>query len=160
VENWAGYGGGPGTVYVVLDRFTPDPADFPFQLRTISVQVPKLPGEPFRLAVYSDPDGDPSNGATLEATYDAILAAGWSWSVHQLDPPVTLRGPGDVLLARTGAEGILFGLDESTITRRTWRGRWPDAASAQALALPPTEFFGIIDDGAILVGTALIRGSN
>jgi len=161
IENWAGFGGPTGRVYVVLDRFTPDPADFPFQLRTIRLQVPNLSGTPIRLAVYSDPDGDPSNGATLEGTYDVVLAAGWSWSVHELDPPVTLHGPGDVLIAQIGTTSILFGIDESTVTRRTWWGSWADATAAEGLPLPPGLGFALLgDDGFTSTGTLSMRGSN
>jgi len=161
VENWAGFGGGAERIYLALDQFTPDPADFPFQLRTISLQVPNLAGTPVRLAVYSDPDGNPANGATLEATYDVVLAAGWSWSVHQLDPPVTLRGPGDVLIAQVTTESVLFGLDETTLAHRTWWGFWSDATAAQGLPLPANPVFGLLgEQGSTLAGTVLIRGSN
>ena len=63
-----------------------------------SLDVPL--GGDVELAVYLDPDGDPTNGAELLATYDETIqvADGDTFSIYTLDPPVTILDPGDVLI--------------------------------------------------------------
>jgi hypothetical protein len=93
------------TQFVMLNRFTPAAEDFPFRLRTVEVAFfTHNAGLPIRLAIYSDADGDPANGATLQLVEDVTVlnngdeVAGMTWSVYQLAHPVTLQGPGDVLV--------------------------------------------------------------
>ncbi len=111
---------------IVLNRFTPAAEDFPFQLRTIRVFTEGVSETPLRLAVYSDADGDPANGATLEAFYDVSVPAHglFDWAALELKDPVTLRGPGDVLIAVVSPEpgwGWFF-FDSAPATGRTWWG--------------------------------------
>ncbi len=111
---------------IVLNRFTPAAEDFPFQLRTIRVFTDATSELPVRLAVYSDADGDPSNGATLEASYDVSVRtdAPFGWVAIDLTDPVTLRGPGDVLVAVVSLkpERHFFFFDGAPKAGRTWWG--------------------------------------
>jgi hypothetical protein len=53
-----------------------------------------------QLVVYLDPDGDPTNGANLLATYDETVQAvdGDTFSVYPLATPLEIDAAGDVLI--------------------------------------------------------------
>jgi hypothetical protein len=119
---------GPGG-HVVLNRLSPAPEDFPFELRRLHVTFPwSLPvGTPVRLVVYTDTDGDPTNGATLEAVLDVTsLANDGAWSYYVLPSPVTVRGPGDVLVGQVSRcdETSATAHDTNSAAGRTWIGGW------------------------------------
>lgn len=76
----------------------------PFALEEIWVLFPSgadIPlGGNVQLVVFLDPDGDPSNGADLLATYDETIQAadGDTFSVYTLTPALEVPGGGDVLI--------------------------------------------------------------
>ena len=106
---------GDGGQFVWLNRFTPDPADFPLKLEEVWVQYGTtgvVVGSDIDLVIHEDTDGDgnPGTGAVHVATYDVTVLAADSvtWSEYTLSPPIILYGPGDVLIGainRYGTEG-------------------------------------------------------
>jgi hypothetical protein len=97
-----------GGQFIWLNRFTPDPADFPFVLDQVSVLFSTEVGvnisDTIDIYLYEDTDGDgdPGTGASLLQSLDdaAVQAAdSVTWSNYPVDPPVILNGPGDVLIA-------------------------------------------------------------
>jgi subtilisin family serine protease len=158
--------------FIWLNRFTPQPADFPFAINQIQVFFDKLKGvyfdDPIDLVVYQDTDGDPSNGGVLLATFhEKVKAAdGVTWSVYDLPSPVLITGPGDVLIgvinryAQSGVSPASYPatLDTDVPKQRSWIGWWvadpPDPA-----ILPPDQVFHLIDVDIPPGGNWLIRAS-
>lgn len=101
-EGVFGFSGGTARQFLWFNRFA-DPG--PFTLEEIWVLFPSGMDVPLdgdvQLAVYLDPDGDPTTGAQLLATYDDAtiqVADGDTFSIYPLDPPVNILDPGDVLI--------------------------------------------------------------
>ncbi len=124
---------GIGGSFIWLNRFTPSPIEFPFDLTQIHVAflggAGVDVGEQINLYVYEDTDGDgdPSN-ATLAAAYSAPVVALNAFNVYTLPTPLALNGPGDVLIgvfnvtAGTNAGEFPAVLDETTSQQRSWIG--------------------------------------
>ena len=162
-----------GVQFIWLNRFTPDPADFPFQLEQISVifgDEGVNVGDAVDLLVYEDTDGDgdPSN-ATLLATYhETVQAADMvTWNDYILPAPLPLYGPGDVLIGvinryQPGTGGGLLdypaAIDETASQYRSWAGWWTVEPAPDPAILPPDAAWGIIDDFGI-PGNWMVRGS-
>ncbi|HZD55809.1 MAG TPA: hypothetical protein VE136_03750, partial [Anaerolineales bacterium] len=156
-----------------LNRFTPDPSEFPFTLEQIQVlfyddvfgTYNVGVGDAIDLVVYQDADGNPANGATLLATFhDTVKAVdGSTWSVYNLSSPVVVNGPGDVLIGvinRYVNDGVTLksypaGLDTSSSGGRSWIGWWSGSPPDPAV-LPPDVYFDVIS--SILPGNWLVRG--
>jgi PKD repeat protein/N-acetylneuraminic acid mutarotase len=150
-DNYIGLNDGTfGYQFLWLNRFTPDAADFPFDLNQISVVLGSTGvavGDPIDLVVYQDTDGDgdPSNAAWL-ATYNVTVQYndGATWNDYLLVTPLTLTGPGDVLIGvinRYQVSGVdpsdfPAALDQTATQQRSWVAAWsgdpPDPA-----VLPP-----------------------
>jgi uncharacterized repeat protein (TIGR01451 family) len=174
-ETNLGVTSGPGGVsfqFIWLNRFTPDPAVFPLTLQQIQVffadgDQGASPGDAIDLAVYQDGDANPANGATWLATVNATVEAadGATWSVYNLDPALTISGPGDVLIGvinRYVNSGITpsnypAALDESASQRRSWVGWWDAGDPPDPALLPPAGTFTLVDDLG-LPGNWMIRG--
>ena len=136
--NFNALGAGSGTFFVYLNRFTPDPTDYPFTLTNVQTvfvgaldngQQGAVVGEPFDVFVYQDNDSDPSNGATLVAAVPGVLVADPLGAVQTITLPnggVELDGPGDVLIALEyhGAVGGFPATADisGTYQRRSWIG--------------------------------------
>jgi subtilisin family serine protease len=91
-----------------LDRFTPEPADYPITITSVSTIFGNgsgwnLPGDHINVYVYEDDDADPTNGATLAGSYQGytITAPINSFTTIDLPTPIVVDGPGDVLIALT-----------------------------------------------------------
>jgi len=131
-------GAGPGTYFVWLNRFTPDPADYPFTLTNVQTVfvgalnnggVGAVVGETFDVYVYQDADNDPSNGATLVAAVHDVAVADPLGALQTITLPnggVELDGPGDVLIALEyhGAQGGSPATADAsgTYVARSWIG--------------------------------------
>ncbi len=156
--------------FLWLNRFTPDPSVFPFNLEQIQVLFDGSAGVPLGgaidLAVYQDTDGNPANGATLLRTIHETVKAvnGTTWSEYNLATPIEISGSGDVLIAvinRYNIDGISppsypASIDETTDMQRSWIGWWvaePPDPPALPPPVDPYTFFGLIS-----VATLLIRG--
>jgi hypothetical protein len=131
------FGTPAGETWIMANRFTPAPEDFPFELRTIRariVDVADLRG--LRLAVYADPEGVPSTAALLGTWAVPSFTASPAWTEVALAPPVRLTGPGDVFVAIVSSSPFQVVLNQaSAATSRLWVGRWP-AGSTSAPRLP------------------------
>ncbi len=158
--------------FIWLNRFTPDAAEFPFNLEQIWVmfydpQGVLQTGSAIDLAVYQDSDGDPANGANLLATYHTSVQAanGVTWSVYNLTPALEISGPGDVLIAainRYVNDGVTplsypATMDTTTSQGRAWRGWWIDIPPDPPI-LPPDLFFQAFASDAAFTGSWMIRG--
>lgn len=145
-----------------LNRFTPDPDDYPFRLAAVSILSLDATPAPLRLVVFSDGNGIPDDGATLEATLDVTAQPSAGWSTYPLDPPLVLRGPGDVLIGRFGSGSIRYTLDTTAFAGRSYGVGWWDAANAAGLDLSTADFVQLQHPfpGQANAGNALIRGSN
>lgn len=161
--------------FIWLNRFSPAAADFPLILEQIQVffdgtgQGASV-GDAIDLVVYGDADGDPANGATWLATYTETVkvADGTNWSVYDLDPAVTISGPGDVLIGvinryvSTGSTPANYpaALDESASQRRSWIGWWSSSDPPDPAELPPNGSFDLVDDinESGFPGNWMIRG--
>lgn len=100
-EGVFGFAGNTARQFLWLNRFT---SPGPFRLDEIWVLFPAgmdVPvGGAVQLVVYRDPDGDPSTGAALVASYDEVVqvADGSTFSVYPLDPQPTFSGGGGEIL--------------------------------------------------------------
>jgi subtilisin family serine protease len=159
--------------FIWLNRFTPDPSEFPFTLDQIQVMFYDdvsgtynvSVGDAIDLVVYQDADGNPANGATLLATFqDAVEAVdGTTWSVYNLSSPVVINGPGDVLIGvinRYVNDGVTpksypASLDTTSSNSRSWIGWWSGSPPDPAV-LPPDYYFEVMS--GTFAGNWLIRG--
>ena len=123
-------------------------------------------GGDVQLAVFLDPDGDPTTGADLLTTYDETIQAadGATFSVYALDPPLNVLDSGDVLIGvinryyQTGVDPpptLPAAVDTTLSQNRSYFAIWtvdppdpPDLASADLIDLL---------DGAA-AGNFMIRG--
>lgn len=144
--------------FIWLNRFTPDIADFPFNLEEISILWPSgqvSAGSSVELVVYQDTDGDgdPSN-AELMGTFNVTIqnVDGVTWDIYPLADPLLLGGPGDVLIGainRWVNSGVSpsewpANIDQTASQGRSWIGWWNTDPPVPP-ALPPDNTFGTID---------------
>ena len=165
-EGVFGLSGGTARQFLWLNRF-----DNPglFVLEEIWVLFPAGMDVPLggnvQLAVYLDPDGDPTTGAELLGTYEETIQAndGNTFSVYPLNPPINILQSGDVLI---GAVNRFFlpgdppptlpaALDTTVTQDRSYFALW----SGDADDPPELGTATLIDvlDGAIS-GNFMIRG--
>jgi hypothetical protein len=160
-----GLGVGGTKEFLFLNRFTPDPGLFPFELNEIRVGFPGSSGvgvgDEIYLVVYEDADGNPANGTTFRAQYSATIAGLDSWSVYDLSTPLTMTDVGDVLIgviARETPGSAYFpaALDTTTTQQRSWVGLWSTSPPPYPPTLPPDDTFDLIDNAGY-PGNWLIR---
>jgi hypothetical protein len=157
--------------FIWMNRFTPNAADFPFNLEEISILWPVgqvSAGNIVELVVYQDTDGDgdPSNGE-LMGTYNVTIqnVDGTTWDSYTLATPLLLGGPGDVLIGainRWVTSGVSpsqwpANIDQTTSQGRSWIGWW-NTDPPTPPALPPDNTFGTIDSLGF-AGNWMIRAS-
>jgi hypothetical protein len=97
--------------FLWFNRFTPSPADYPFQLEEIhllfSSGVGVDVGELIDIYIYQDTDGDgnPGTGATVAASFNNVpIVTLGAFSMYNLTTPLQLNGPGDILI---GVGGVI-----------------------------------------------------
>lgn len=144
--------------FIWINRFTPNPADFPFQLEEVRVvfgttSVPL--GGAIEIVIHEDTDGDgdPGTGSTFLASYTDVVQAndGTTFSVYTLAPPVTLDGPGDLLVGiinRYGSEGtndFPASLDQTASQMRSWAASYLAGDVPPMPTYPADEQWGTID---------------
>jgi hypothetical protein len=111
----------------LLNRFSP--AEFPILLEELAVFIPESPF-PFvvQLAIFSDPDGNPFNGADLLRTLTVTTTTFEQFTVIPLDPPLFLEGPGDVLIGLDSGGAPFVGVDTDNPQGRSilcfWEVPW------------------------------------
>ncbi|MEM8996289.1 MAG: IPTL-CTERM sorting domain-containing protein [Acidobacteriota bacterium] len=161
-ENDFGFNGAESAPFLWLNRFSMTP---PFAVEEMWVLFPQdstLDGADVQLAVYQDADGDPTDGATLLATFDVVVQEtdGQTFSVYTLDPPVEITD-GDAYLGVVSryAESptpptFPAVLDTTASAGRSWVAVWTGGPPAIP-ELPGDDENFLIDD--FLPGNWLIR---
>ena len=155
-----------GDQFLWLNRFTPDPSDYPFTLDQVwmlfrdSASV----GESIEVVFWEDTDGDgdPGTGATfLHSEYVTVQANdGTTWSVYDLNTPVFFSGPGDVLIGAVNRDAVgshPAAIDATASQGRSWVGVYAGAPPAPP-TLPADDLWGTIDSFGF-AGNWMIRGS-
>ncbi|MEO1088891.1 MAG: hypothetical protein AAFY88_32080, partial [Acidobacteriota bacterium] len=162
-ESDFGLNGAESSTFLWLNRFSMTP---PFAVEEMWVLFPQdstLDGADVQLAVYQDADGDPTDGATLLATFDVTVQEtdGQTFSVYTLNPPVEIA-EGDAYLGVISryAESptpptFPAVLDTTASAGRSWVATWVTGPPAVP-ELPGDDENFLIDD--FLPGNWLIRG--
>ncbi len=153
--------------FLWFNRFTPGG---PFSLEEVWVLFPSGPnvnvGGAVQLAIYEDQDGDPTNGATLLASFDETIQAadGNTFSVYSLPSPVAFNGVGDLLVGvvpRFIQSGVTpptqpAAIDTTASQGRSWLASWTgDPPDPPALTPPPDQQIVVVD--SFLAGNWMIR---
>lgn len=166
-EGVFGVGVPTASQFMWLNQFSPGLL-IPLQLEEIWVLFPPgdniAPGAAVEIVVYHDPDGDPSNGADLVASYDETIQVvdGNTFSVYTLNPPLEIIEPGDVLIGvvnRFVTTGVTSttrpaAMDVDVSQGRSWLGVWT-ADPASPPVLPADGLFQPID--GFVPGNWMIR---
>lgn len=130
----------------------------PFSLDEIWVLFPAganmAVGDEVQLAVYLDPDGDPSNGANLLTTLTETIQVvdGSTFSVYTLGSPLTILSSGDILVGvvdRFVESGVTSptapaSMDTTASQGRSWLAVWTGDPPDPPL-LPPDGVYTPID---------------
>ncbi|MDA8019644.1 MAG: hypothetical protein MPN21_19560 [Thermoanaerobaculia bacterium] len=135
-EGAFGFVGGAARQFLWFNQFA-DPG--PFSLEEIWVLFPNGTdigvGDSVQLAVFVDPDGDPTNGAQLLGTYDEVVQTvdGTTFSVYPLPTNLLKSTPGDVLIGvvnryfMTGVDPpptLPAAFDSTTFQNRSFFALW------------------------------------
>ncbi len=160
-----------GGQFVWLNRFTPEPNEFPFTLSEIWILFGSglgvNTGELVDIYIYQDTDGDgdPGTNATFIGSHKnaAVQAADDGvFSVYHI-APLVLSDPGDVIIAvvnRTAgvaADDFPAALDQSSAAGRSWIGSYSNGSPADPPILPATDFWGNVNSFGF-AGNWMIRG--
>ena len=130
----------------------------PFVLEEIRVLFPAganmAVGAEVQLAVYLDPDGDPTNGADLLATLTEVvkIVDGNTFSVYILAAPITIYDSGDILVGvvdRFVESGVTSpttpaAMDTTASHGRSWLAVWTGDPPDPPL-LPSDGIFSLVD---------------
>lgn len=144
--------------FVWFNRFTPAPADFPFQINDVQVVLGATGvtvGDAIQVLVYSDTDGDgdPGTGAVLLGSFDSTVQFndGVTFNVYTLPAPVRVDGPGDVLIGVVnrasfeGAGDFPATIDTTATAGRSWVGSYLAGDAPAQPPFPADEQWGTID---------------
>ncbi len=129
-----------------LNRFTPDPADYPITITSISTIFGdgagwNALGDHINVYIYTDADGNPSNGADVAGAYVGYTmpAPANSFTTIALPVPIVVNGPGDVLIALTNPAPNVgarpASADTGPFAGRSWIARFNDPGVAPELGL-------------------------
>jgi hypothetical protein len=158
-----------GGQFIYLNRFTPDPALFPFTLQEVQhyfyTGQGVVVGDVFDVYIYEDTDGDgdPGTGAVfLGDIQDVTAQALDAWSVWPMPSPVTLNGPNDVLILLVNRTTVAPGtypatMDQTTTQGRSWIGLYSAGNPADPPTLPADNLWGIVDSFGF-AGNWMVRG--
>ncbi len=167
-EGVVGVAGQTARQFLWFNRFTPG---VPFSLEEVWVLFTPGPnmalGNAIQLAIYSDADGNPANGATLLASFNQTILAldGNTFSVYPLPAPVDFDGVGDLLIGvipRFIVSGVTSptqpaSIDTTASEGRSWIGVWStDPPDPPVLVPPPDQQISTID--GFLPGNWMVRG--
>ncbi|MFA5590747.1 MAG: S8 family serine peptidase [Lysobacteraceae bacterium] len=168
IDNNIGIGG--NAQFIFLNRFTPAAGDYPFTLNEVQVyfdsgaEVASV-GDAVLLAIYENTSGnaDPATGSNLLSTLPVTVGATGAWNTYTLPAPITLNGPGDVLIGvvaqkTPGTAYFPAAIDQTATQQRSWAGWWSTATAPTPPTLPPTTEWLLIDDTAFS-GNWMVRGS-
>ncbi|MEM7584671.1 MAG: IPTL-CTERM sorting domain-containing protein [Acidobacteriota bacterium] len=133
----------------------------PVDLDEIQVFFPTGPnmaaGNAIQLAIYHDPDSDPTNGADLLSAFDGTIQSvdGTSFSSYPLAMPLSLPEEGSLLVGvvnRFVESGVTSAtrpaaLDTTASQGRSWLAVWIDDPPALP-ELPSNSVLALVDDFA------------
>jgi subtilisin family serine protease len=151
-----------------LNRFTPDPADYPITITSISTIFSATPGwnaagDHINIYIYQDTDSTPLDGAVPVGSYlgYAMPPPSDAFTTITLPTPIVVSGPGDVLIALTNPPPSV-GTHPASADSGPYRGRsfvtaydetgYPPELGGIGLVPTPTAIPGFI-------GNWLIRAS-
>jgi uncharacterized repeat protein (TIGR01451 family) len=165
-ENDIGIGGTWEMLW--LNRFTPNPADFPFQLTEVQIYFSSLGfvnvGDDIEIIIFENTTGgyDPAPGSNLLASYATTVQAVDAWNVYTLPAPVFFTGPGDALIGVIGLEtpGTSYypaSIDQTATQQRSWAGWYLTSPPPEPPFLPPDDTW-ILIDSAGFAGNWMVRG--
>ncbi|HSH03445.1 MAG TPA: M36 family metallopeptidase [Anaerolineae bacterium] len=160
-----------GGSFLWMNRFTPDPNNYPFTLQEVWVLfnagVGVDIGEEIDIYIYEDTDGDndPGTNAVHLGSYNATVQAAdaTTWSMYTLAEPVVFMTPGDVLIgvvnrtAGVNAGEFPAAIDQSSSQGRSWVGSYTTTPSDPP-TLPSDDLWGVIDSFG-LPGNWTVRGA-
>ena len=119
-----------GGEFLWVNRFTPDPDQFPFTLNRVETWwlANVNATDKMRIIIYQNTTGatDPASGAEFLYQQDVTATASETWVSYDLDEPVVFEGPGDVIIGLVNLEtrtGIYPAtIDENSAKGRSWIG--------------------------------------
>lgn len=156
---------GGNSQFIALNRFTPEADMFPFTINEVHVyfETTVQAGDPFEVYLYQNETSqdNPAPGSEFLYKQAATVAALNSWTVIELDEPVTFEGPGDVMIAagflkKPGDPYFPASIDETATQSRSWAG-WYTGDIPTPPTLPPNDTWTKIDAAGI-AGNWMIRG--
>ena len=155
-----------GGQFLWFNRFTPAPADLPFDLDEVQVLFNSGTGtgvgDAVDIYIYTDADGNPANGATFVGSETGLTVQALdSFSTYALSPTIPITVAGDLLVMVVNRGSIAIGdfpaaLDETVSQGRSWVGF--DAAPPADPPVLPTTTMGTIDSFG-LPGNWMIRAN-
>jgi subtilisin family serine protease len=119
-----------GGEFLWVNRFTPNPDQFPFTLTRVETWwlANVNATDKMRIIIYQNTTGatDPASGAEFLYQQDVTATASETWVSYDLDEPVVFEGPGDVIIGLVNLEtrtGIYPAtIDENSAKGRSWIG--------------------------------------
>ena len=159
---------GPGATarqFLWFNRFPMTESLFLEEIWVLFAPGPNIAvGDDIQLAVYRDNDSDPTNGATLLATYDETIQQldGTSFSIYSIPGGLLVPGGGDLLVGvvnRFVISGVTSTTDPATLDTtaslgQSWLAVW-SADPPLAPELPPDGVIDVID--SFVAGNWMIR---
>jgi hypothetical protein len=128
-----------------LNRFTPDPSDYPITITSIATIFGdgagwNAAGDRINVYVYEDADGEPADGATPVGSYIgyAMPEPVNAFTTISLPTPIVVDGPGDILIALTNPAPDVgsrpASADTGPFVARSWVASFHDNGTAPDLA--------------------------
>jgi hypothetical protein len=155
-----------GGQFLWFNRFTPNPDALPFFLEEVLTlfNTTVAVGDEMQLVVYSDADGDPTNGATYLGgeTFEVVTNDLATWNSYVLSDPILIQDAGDVLIGfvnRSGASGYSdfpAAVDTDSSQGRSWIALYSGDPPAEPPLPSDSDMMPIDDIG--LPGNWTLRG--
>lgn len=134
--SWEGTVGFVGEQFLWFNQFSLGGS--PYELQEVSVLFPSASGvsagDAIQIAVWHDPDGDPTNGADLLTSFGSTIQSvdGTTFSVYPIAPSIVTPVGGDLLVGvinRYVIGGVPGGtspaaIDTTTPQGRSWYATW------------------------------------
>jgi len=164
-----GVAGQTARQFLWFNRFSPAAG---FHLDEVWVLFPAganmAPGGAIQIAIYEDPDGDPTNGANLLSSFAATIQAADdnTFSIYAVPGSPTIPAGSDLLVGVvprfivSGATPPTFpaALDTTTTQSRSWVAAWSsDPPDPPVLVPVPDQTLALVDDFLPGGGNFMIR---
>ena len=153
--------------FIWVNRFTPAPDEYPFELTSVQVYFTTAGavnvGDAIKLVFYENTSGnsDPAVGSNYLGGYLTTVQALDQWNVYTLADPVVFNGPGDAIvgviaLEVPGTDYFPASMDQTVSQQRSWAGWWSFSPPPDPPLLPPDSDWTLID--AYFPGNWMVRG--